>query len=105
MSFGDFGGEAVQFAVKGNRPNPAQVGQETGLVKYNLVRFNYKNSNGQFWDRESLERYLKLAQDERIEGCALFKLLGERVLKVEPFPGRRCSQVTGFTKKAKLYER
>jgi hypothetical protein len=105
VSFGNFGGEALQFAVKGNSPNPAEVSKETGLVKYNLVRYNYREPNGQFWDRESLARDLKLSPSGKIEGCALFKLLDERVLKVESFPGKKCSQVTGFTKRASLYER
>ena len=44
VSMGNYGGEAKQFDVKGNSPDPATVGVSTGLVKYELVPWSYFNS-------------------------------------------------------------
>jgi len=40
-----------------------------------------------------------------IAGVALVQLLEDRLLEVEAFPGKKVSEVEGFTSAAKLYER
>lgn len=51
VSMGDYDGEAVQFAVKGNSPDPADVSVEDGLVKYELVNYQYITEDGAEWDQ------------------------------------------------------
>lgn len=83
VSIGNFGGRSAQFAVAGNRPDPATVSKATGLVKYDLITA-HQGSPG---------------------GTLLVQLLSDTQLKVEAFPGKEASAVKGFTAKAKMYER
>ncbi|MFQ5716956.1 MAG: hypothetical protein ACE5GQ_07610, partial [Nitrospinales bacterium] len=54
VSFGDFNGQTAQFGVNGNFPDPASVTVGRGLVKYELVNFDYfLGDGGPFWDRIS----------------------------------------------------
>jgi len=103
VSIGNFAGEARQFGVKGNTPNPAEVGVGT-LVKYELVDFEYKDGN-KFWDRQSLVKGLQGVEGRDMHGVILLELIEDRRLKVEVFPGKSGSEVSGFTDNAKIYER
>lgn len=105
VSVGDFNGEPAQFTVEGNKPNPAKVDQSTGLVKYGLVDFEYIMPNGQPWDRASLVKNLKVRNASQLHGTILFQLVDKRKLRVEIFPGKSASQVSDFTKDAKIYVR
>jgi hypothetical protein len=105
VSVGDFDGEPAQFTVEGNKPDPAKVGQSTGVVKYGLVDFEYIMPNGQSWDRASLVKDLKVRNTSYSHGTVLFQLVEKRKLKLEIFPGKNTSQVSGFTNAAKIYER
>lgn len=105
VSLGDFGGEPKQFAVPAGSPDPSQVSTESGLVKYDLVDFVYKTGDGKFWDRNSLSRGLTLEPSGEGHGCVLFLLVESRKLRVESFPGVKCTSVSGFTAKAKYYVR
>jgi hypothetical protein len=105
VSVGDFNGESKQFTVEGNKPDPAKVGKSTGLVKYGLVDFEYIMPNGQPWDRASLVKNLKVRNASQLHGTILFQLVEKRKLKVEIFPGKSASQVSGFTKNVRVYER
>lgn len=105
VSVGDFGGKAQQFAVSGNTPKPEDVSMATGLVKYDLVTWTYQQADGTFWDRHSVTNGLTLAAQNRIQGCVLVQLLEDRKLKLECFPGKSASQVTGFTAGARIYTR
>jgi hypothetical protein len=105
VSIGDFDGQARQFAVKGNAPNPADVSVATGSVKYDLVPWTYVKSDGSFWDRMSLAKGVKLVAQDNIQGCVLVQLLEDRKLKMECFPGKNGSQVSAFTGAARSYER
>jgi len=41
VSMGDYDGEAMQFAVKGNAPDPKDVDKAGGIIKYELVPYGY----------------------------------------------------------------
>ena len=62
VSMGDFEGREEQLGVKGNAPNPAEVDVNTGLVKYELVSFDYVKKDGRSWDRKTVYKGLKRVQ-------------------------------------------
>ena len=105
ISLGDFAGEAKQFGAKGNSPDPKSVGVESGLVKYELVDFDYKDETGAYWNRMNYAKGLKAANSDEVKGTVLVQLLQARKLKLEIFPGKNASEVSGFTGSAKIYER
>jgi len=107
VSIGDFGGEALQFAVKGNAPKPEAVSVESGLVKYELVKWSYTKADGSDWDRMSLTKGAKLVVNpgNPVQGCVMVQLIENRKLKMEPFPSKSCASVSGFTAAARIYER
>ena len=106
LSIGNYGGkDSKQFGVKGNSPNPVNVGIENSLVKYELVEYDYITSNGNSWDRISLVKGLKTVSNEMVRGVVLVQMISDRKIKFEAFSGKTASQVSGFTENAKIYER
>lgn len=106
VSFGSWsGGEAKQFAVK-EPVDPATIGVETGLVKYEVYGYQEVKSDGLRWDSMSLYHDPKVKINEgEFGGCVLLQLTDTRVLKVEQFAGKKCASVTAFTAAAKTYVR
>ena len=88
FSIGNFEGKAAQFSVVGNSPDPATIGVESGLIKYELTSTVAPDSPPR------LPR-----------GTVLLQLVGPAKLKLELFPGKTKEQVSGFTSKAIIYER
>ena len=107
ISLGDFDGRSRQFAVLGNRPDPAEVRISTGAVSYALVRHDYLVARTrERWDRLSFAPGGVVATaGERVEGTLRLQLLGPRRLKLECFPGKTPAQVSGFTDRARIYVR
>lgn len=106
VSIGDFSGEAKQFAVKGNSPDPADVSVSTGQVKYELVQIDYiVEGTGANWNRAGFAKGIKATGTGGVEGAVLVQMVGDRKIKVEAFPGKSASEVSGFTSAAKIYER
>lgn len=107
VSFGDFEGKEKQFMVKGNAPDPASVGEEAGLVKYELLEnWEYYKGDGARWDKKSAAQNLKIKPNEQMmAGTVLFQVLENRRLKMETFPGQKASEVNGFSEKVKVYQR
>lgn len=103
VSLGDFKGEAMQFGVKGNSPNPKDVDVSTGLVKYKLVHYSYYDLNNKRWESTYYAKGLKAKNNEEVNGVVLLQLISDRKLKVEIFPDK--TDVDGFTEKAMIYER
>lgn len=103
VSMGEYDGRTANYAVKGNKPDFADVTKETGAIKYELVRYDYLE-NGKIWD---IGHYadLKVMPRDNVEGVALVQMLENRKIKFEAFPGKAASQVNGFTSNAKIYER
>jgi len=104
VSIGTFIDTAEQFAVKTNSPDPSDVSVETGLVKYELVDFEYY-SNGSIWNRNSYATDLEIKNSQDLQGVILLELIEDRKLKVETFPGKAGDEVTGFTDNFRIYER
>lgn len=96
VSMGDFNDEPKQFGVVGNTPDPAEVSVETGLVKYELVRYDYYNGN-EVWDRATFVQGLDVRNDSQVEGVILLQRIEDIEgikLKVEIFPGGTATDFT-----------
>jgi hypothetical protein len=105
VSIGNWNNEAAQFAVKGNAPNPANIGVAKQPTKYELVESQYLDGNGNSWDRKSVVSSVTMKPRQTVLGVALFQLLEPRKLKAQFFPGKTAGQVSGFTDAAWLYYR
>ena len=106
VSLGDFGGEARQFAVVGNSPNPATIGVGSGVVVYELVKYDYKTESGENWDRWHFAKMGKAyGRDDQKEGVVLVEMIEDRKMKMEWFVGGSASTVKGFSGKEKVYVR
>jgi hypothetical protein len=105
VSIGDFNGESKQLAASGNKPDPAKVGVGSEAIKYELVDYELLKPGGGPWDRKSLVKNIKVKSSSQAHGTILLQLIEKRKLKMEVFPGKTASEVSGFTPKAKIYER
>lgn len=95
VSLGDFGGKPAQFWVKGNAPDPAQVTERDGVVRYELI-----------WGQLGSAGQPQLRHDAHtVQGTVLAQVLPGRRLKFEVFPGRNGAEVNGFTEAARTFER
>ena len=103
-SFGNYNGEPRQFGVAGNSPDPADVSQSSGLVKYELVQYDYYNGDTQ-WDRKSLVKGLTMDNYPTVYGVLLVQLVEDRKLKMEIFYNQTANEVEGFTSEALYYVR
>jgi len=103
VSIGTYINSSMQFAVKGNSPNPANV-SVSELVKYELVNFDYY-ANGIKWDRASFARGLEIINNDEVQGVILLQLVDNRTLNVEIFPGKSADEVSGFKENASTYVR
>lgn len=88
FSIGNFNGKSAQFNIVGNGPDPATIGVEQGLMKYELLSTVSQN-----------------APDGLFKGTVLLQLLQPSKLKLETFPNIHLDHISGFTSKAQIYER
>lgn len=105
VSLGDFGGYPKAYGVKDNAPDPKDVTKYFGIVKYELYKFDYYDSNGEVWDTITFASGLIAKNTSDMAGTVLFELQKDGKLKMETFPGKSVDQVEGFTSKALIYER
>jgi len=105
VSIGDYDGKPVQYAVKGNAPDPAKIDIRSGIVKYELVSWGYTTDTGEEWDKTKLAKVVKATAGTHIDGVVLVQILEDRKIKFETFPGKTAGQVNGFTEKARIYGR
>ena len=104
FSIGDFAGQAMQFAIEGNAPDPAAVDTATGIVKYVLVQRDYETPSGMRWDFMAGQPGIRV-RGGAVLGVALVQMLEDGLLRLQVFPGSTAAQVTGFTDAAVLYDR
>jgi hypothetical protein len=105
FSIGEYEGKPAQFGLLGNGPDPATIGKENGLIKYELVQLDWVDENGTRWDRQHFAKGLKSANGTQVVGVALLQMTEARKLKLEVFPKKTAAQVSSFTSSAKIYER
>jgi len=84
------------YGVKGNKPDPALVSVDTGLLKYELLGSEHITDSRGFrvW-----------VNTDQVLGVFLVQMLDDRTIKGEVFPKKTALQVTGFTNAAKIYKR
>lgn len=99
-------GEGKQFGIKGNSPDSATLDKNSGIIKYELVTYDYKTGGtGAPWDRMTYASNLKAVNnDNEIRGVVLLQLLDDRKLRIEIFPGKIAAEVSGFVSPT-IYER
>jgi len=105
FSIGDYQGDPKQFGVKRENLNPAEVDVNSGLVKYDLVDFQYITPNGNVWDRDTLVKGLIIREATRVHGCALVQMTADRTIKLELFPRQLCNNVNTFSTNTRIYKR
>ena len=109
FSIGDFGGNARQFGIKGNSPDPREATVETGLIKYELTYHYYyavedparRGLGGDIHPGDTIAS----ANMDQVLGVALVQMTGPRTLRCEVFPGKTSDEVSGFTSAAMTFER
>jgi len=95
-----------QYGAKGNAPNPSSVSASSGLIKYELVEFDYIDSTGNIWDTKHYASGIKVRnKDDQNRGILLVQIIDNNKIKVEKFPGKLANEVSGFTSNAKIYLR
>lgn len=99
--------EDMQYAALPGSLDPASVGIDTGLVKYDLGRWDYVTAGGSEWNEMSFTAdTVTLKPDpSRHFGCAIGQLVESQKLKFELFIGQNCNAITAFTDKAITYTR
>lgn len=106
LSFGDYQGQAQQFAVMRNEPNPADVTPGTGLVKYEYGQIeNYSALTGAIWDHRSYIPNIRTRSGNPVLGTLLVQLTDRRTLRMEIFPNKKSAEIKRFTEAAVTYER
>ena len=108
FSIGDFDGQAQQFGIRGNAPEPSDISVETGLVTYELADYEYYVADDP--SRHGLMNAVPgdtviSTTGDRVRGVALVQMTGPRTVMVEVFPDKTAADVSGFTAAAKTYER
>ena len=94
--------EQGPYGVKGNSPDPADIGIEDGMVKYELVDLLDVSDDQGIQIRG---KPIFTENDDKVLGVFLVQMLEEQTIKVEIFPGKTASGVTGFTDNAVIYVR
>lgn len=107
FSIGNFNGKAAQFGVSGNAPDPANVGVESGLVKYELQHYDYYNKDtGRPWSTSDGPVANPGSRNfGPVRATVLLQLIEPRKLKVELFSNLIGEQAKDFTAAASIYER
>ncbi|HET7568949.1 MAG TPA: hypothetical protein VFJ91_13240 [Gaiellaceae bacterium] len=106
ISMGDYDGKPIQYTALGNTPDPATVGPDSGLVKYQLTDGSaYVTPAGAHWDGLGLVPGLRLVGGTNVVGTVLVQMTDGRTLEFEAFPGKTAGQVSGFDAAAKTYTR
>ncbi|HSX27303.1 MAG TPA: hypothetical protein VLG25_00825 [Patescibacteria group bacterium] len=96
----------MQHVSQANAPDPKDVGVDTGMVKYDLVGWNYIKSDGTQWDEMGPAKGVTLRSNEsRFYGCAVAQLMSAGELKFEVYSSKHCSNVSSFDSGAKTYTR
>ena len=105
FSIGSYnGGDATQFAIVGNTPDPATITPQTGIVKYTLAGFDHILANGQKWTGSTPASGITVKAGQS-KAVVLVQLTDAQTMKVEVFPGMTTDKVTGFDAGAQTFNR
>lgn len=105
LSFGNYNGQPTQFtAVKGSA-DPATIGVADGVVKYELVKHVIHGGPSETGTGAVMYDNSIPTTSNPVLATAVLQVLDGNKLKLQVFPGKTASQVSGFTGDAKTYER
>jgi hypothetical protein len=82
------------YGVRGNQPDPATVGPDSGIVKYELMS---RTDEGPYQGQEQV--------GDTSLGTFLVQHLGDRTIRVEVIPGKAPHEVSGFSDTSLVYRR
>jgi hypothetical protein len=102
FSIGAYQGRPQQFAVEGT-VDWTKITPRSGLAKVELATMNLITPSGQPWTG-LFAKNIKLLPGN-FEATALLQMTGTQTMKVEVFPGKTATQVSGFDSAAKTYNR
>lgn len=106
FSIGGYLGEhSRQYTVKGNTPDPADVGVEEGVILYELVGYDWMTPTGEHWNRKDLVKDLSSYEYENVEATLLVQVISEDRIKFEVFYDKTKDEVMNFTDNVKIYTR
>jgi hypothetical protein len=103
FSTGDYQGQATQFAIVGNSPDWKTITPSSGVVKYQLGQLQPTDSSGNTWAGQYAKSVT--AHAGPAQATLLVQMTAKQEMKVEIFPGKSPSQVSGFDSGAKVYDR
>jgi hypothetical protein len=106
FSIGNWLGQPRQFGIVPGR-DPNRLEPKGGAITFDLQATEYFDADtGQKWEsNQGPVKNPKLRLIGSILGSVRLELIEKRKLKVDIFPGKKASEVTGFTSDAKIYER
>lgn len=112
VSLGDFNSQQNQYWVVGNAPDPSTVTEANRVVKYELVYAGLSNGGDPFDASQFGVQGVVLAEllpapppPASADAGVVMTAAPSRRARIEVFPGKRASDVTGFTSAARIYER
>jgi len=110
ISLGDYNDKSAQFTFRDNAMDPADVGIETGPVKYEYLSYQsiMISERGIIVDPFSdafNETISEPHGDGDVRGIMIFQVLEGNKMRMEIFIGKTLNEVSGFTENARIYER
>lgn len=107
ITMGDWDGRSAQFAVIGNSPDPKDIGEADGIVKYEVMWYKglMQDEHSLIGDPRNDPTVAERSIDNFSTGTILFQVLPDNKLKMENFPQKTFSEVSGFTSNSRIYER
>jgi hypothetical protein len=84
------------YGVRGNQPDPATVGPDSGIVKYELM--SRKNEGPGGW-------LVKEQVGDTSLGTFLVQHMGDRTIRIEVILGKAPNEVSGFSDASLVYRR
>lgn len=84
------------YGVRGNQPDPATVGPESGIIKYELMSRR---------DSAGYDYVIKEQLGTTSLGTFLVRHFGDRTIRVEVIPGKSPDEVEGFSDASLIYRR
>lgn len=97
-------GGRTPYGVKGNGSDFADIGVDSGVVKYEIVGLK-DVSKEKGYDTEGGSALITVNDESKILGTMLVQVVDQNTIKVEVFPGKGQDSVSGFTSNARVYER
>jgi len=110
ISLGDYNGKSAQFTIREDAIDPADVGIETGPVKYEYLSYQSIMISERAIIADPFSDAFNKTISEPfgegdVRGIMLFQVLEDNKMKMEIFEGKTLDEVSGFTENVMIYER